>query len=112
MRLRGLDGAKRSAASVHASIQNWARHLPRALHKKATPQIGAWRRHLKVHGRAHSIVAACFIAVLLQSPGEAGAAANDAVNGDWPTSAHDPQGTRYSPLDQVGTRNVGSLKLA
>ena len=67
---------------------------------------------MKVHGRAHSIVAACFIAVLLQSPREAGAAANDAVSGDWPTSAHDPQGTRYSPLDQVGTRNVGSLKLA
>ena len=67
---------------------------------------------MKVHGRAHSIVAACFIAVLLQSPREAGAAANDAGSGDWPTSAHDLQGTRYSPLDQVGTRNVGSLKLA
>jgi len=28
------------------------------------------------------------------------------------TSAHDLQGTRYSPLDQVGARGVGSLKLA
>src|SRR5690242_17821416 len=31
---------------------------------------------------------------------------------DWPTAAHDPQGTRFSPLDQLNAGNVASLKLA
>jgi len=42
-----------------------------------------------------------------------GAAVADApAGGEWPTSAGDPQGTRFSPLDQITARNVGSLKLA
>jgi glucose dehydrogenase len=43
----------------------------------------------------------------------AGAAVADApASGEWPTSAGDPQGTRFSPLEQINSRNVGSLKLA
>src|SRR5438445_5482505 len=28
---------------------------------------------------------------------------------DWPTFGHDLAGTRYSPLNQIDTRNVGKL---
>src|SRR4051812_38987563 len=31
---------------------------------------------------------------------------------DWPMIGHDPGGTRYSPLRQINSRNVTSLKLA
>jgi len=32
--------------------------------------------------------------------------------GEWPSSARDPQNTRFSPLEQIGRGNVASLKLA
>ena len=35
-----------------------------------------------------------------------------APSGDWPVVGHDTQGTRFSPLDQIDARNVGTLKLA
>ncbi|HEV8209072.1 MAG TPA: methanol/ethanol family PQQ-dependent dehydrogenase [Vicinamibacterales bacterium] len=34
------------------------------------------------------------------------------MSGDWPTSAHDTQGTRFSPLEEINRRNVATLKLA
>jgi quinoprotein glucose dehydrogenase len=33
-----------------------------------------------------------------------------AQSGDWPSYGHDPGGTRYSPLTQIDTRNVGRLR--
>ena len=54
---------------------------------------------------------ASFVAALVQSTGQADAAVT-AVSGDWPTSAHDVQGTRFSPLEQISARNVTGLKLA
>jgi len=35
-----------------------------------------------------------------------------APSGDWPFVGHDTQGTRFSPLEQINARNVGTLKLA
>ena len=32
--------------------------------------------------------------------------------GDWPVYGHDPAGTRYSPLTQINTANVGHLQRA
>lgn len=32
--------------------------------------------------------------------------------GEWPLPGRDPQGTRYSPLDQINAANVGNLKVA
>jgi glucose dehydrogenase len=32
--------------------------------------------------------------------------------GDWPAYGRDPGGTRYSPLDQINTKNVGRLQRA
>jgi PQQ-dependent dehydrogenase (methanol/ethanol family) len=40
------------------------------------------------------------------------ATAASAADGDWPTAAHDPKATRFSPLDQLNAGNVASLKLA
>jgi PQQ-dependent dehydrogenase (methanol/ethanol family) len=40
------------------------------------------------------------------------ASAPSAADGEWPTSARDPQGTRFSALDQIKTTNVASLQLA
>ena len=34
------------------------------------------------------------------------------VQSDWPTFGHDPGASRYSPLKQINTRNVSSLRLA
>src|SRR6202034_796052 len=31
---------------------------------------------------------------------------------DWPMFNRDPAGTRYSPLTQINTKNVGKLQLA
>lgn len=31
---------------------------------------------------------------------------------DWPVYGHDPGGMRYSPIDQINTRNVGKLRRA
>ena len=31
---------------------------------------------------------------------------------DWPSYGHDPQATKYSPLDQINAKNVGQLKRA
>src|SRR6478735_5788714 len=39
-------------------------------------------------------------------------ASASASSGEWPTVAHDPQGTRFSPLDQINASNVRTLKLA
>src|SRR5579883_2463441 len=33
-----------------------------------------------------------------------------ATNGDWTLPGRTPQGTRYSPLNQITTQNVGNLK--
>ena len=45
-----------------------------------------------------------------------GPAVNEAVGkpgpGDWPLPGRDPQGTRYSPLDQINTSNAGKLQVA
>ena len=38
--------------------------------------------------------------------------ANSSDDGSWPMAAHDYAATRYSPLDQINTRNVQGLKLA
>jgi len=35
-----------------------------------------------------------------------------AAAGDWPIVSGDPQGTRFSPLEQINAGNVGTLKLA
>jgi quinoprotein glucose dehydrogenase len=35
-----------------------------------------------------------------------------AQSGDWPTYGHDPGGQRFSPLSQINTSNVESLKVA
>ena len=43
------------------------------------------------------------------SPSES---ATSAPSGEWPTVAHDTQGTRFSPLDQINASNVRELKLA
>ena len=32
--------------------------------------------------------------------------------GDWPSYNHDPASTRYSPLTQINTKNVATLKPA
>jgi len=32
--------------------------------------------------------------------------------GDWPAFGRDPGGTRYSPLDQINTKNVSTLQRA
>src|SRR4051794_19717563 len=32
--------------------------------------------------------------------------------GDWPAYGRDPGGTRYSPLDQINTKNVSTLQRA
>ncbi|MGZ5654143.1 MAG: outer membrane protein assembly factor BamB family protein, partial [Caldimonas sp.] len=48
---------------------------------------------------------------LAASPTPPAGAASAAV-GEWPVVGHDPQGTRFSPLDQINAGNVGSLKLA
>ena len=31
-------------------------------------------------------------------------------NGDWPVYNHDLAGTRYSPLTEINTKNVATLK--
>ena len=50
----------------------------------------------------------CASARLLRAPAPAVArAANE--GGDWPTYNRDLAGTRYSPLTQINTRNVGTL---
>jgi len=40
------------------------------------------------------------------------AASASAATGDWPVVGHDAQGTRFSPLDQITTANVATLKLS
>ncbi len=35
---------------------------------------------------------------------------NVASDGDWPRYARDLEGTRFSPLDQIDTKNVGQLE--
>ncbi len=40
------------------------------------------------------------------------AAAQQAVNADWPSYGNDPGGMRYSPLDQINRENVSKLKVA
>jgi PQQ-dependent dehydrogenase (methanol/ethanol family) len=68
---------------------------------------------LDSHRRGRAIAGLWALSALLASAlgGQAGAADVPRL-GDWPTSAHDPQGTRFSPLEQIGVRNVGSLRLA
>jgi quinoprotein glucose dehydrogenase len=39
-------------------------------------------------------------------------AASDEVPGDWPVFGYDQGGSRFSPLDQINTGNVGKLKVA
>ena len=46
------------------------------------------------------------------SASAASAPSGDSAPGDWPVAGHDPQGTRFSPLDQINASNVGKLKLA
>jgi len=62
--------------------------------------------HSRRFRAAWRAVAATFLALGAAARADAPAA------GDWPTSAGDPQGTRFSPLEQINARNVGSLKLA
>jgi glucose dehydrogenase len=42
----------------------------------------------------------------------AGACIAAPANGDWPTAAHDPANTRYSPLAEITPANVSGLQLA
>jgi PQQ-dependent dehydrogenase (methanol/ethanol family) len=62
-------------------------------------------------GRAIAELWALSASLALALGGQACAADAPRV-GDWPTSAHDPEGTRFSPIEQIGVRNVGSLRLA
>ena len=48
----------------------------------------------------------CFCACLLF------AANNDKARGEWPVYGHDPGGQRFSPLTQINSSNVKSLKMA
>ena len=31
---------------------------------------------------------------------------------DWPQYGHDPEGTRYTPLDQINRENIGYVEIA
>jgi len=46
------------------------------------------------------------------APSSSASSTASAPSGDWPVVGHDTQGTRFSPLDQIDARNVGTLKLA
>jgi PQQ-dependent dehydrogenase (methanol/ethanol family) len=64
-----------------------------------------------------SALALCCVDANAAAPAPSNSASSPAgtsatSSGEWPTVAHDPQGTRFSPLDQIDARNVGTLKLA
>jgi quinoprotein glucose dehydrogenase len=51
-------------------------------------------------------------AAVLPSPGVGQSDSLRADPTDWPSYAHDPHGTRYSPLTQINRSNVGKLQQA
>jgi len=69
-------------------------------------------RGCRVRTRArHASLVAQFVVALASAPlAHAQDLATDA--GNWPMSARDYAGTRFSPLDQINAGNVGELKLA
>ncbi|HVZ19943.1 MAG TPA: hypothetical protein VG871_02715, partial [Vicinamibacterales bacterium] len=57
------------------------------------------------------IVVACALAVSAAVVGAAGGGqAIKIADGDWPNYNRDLAATRYSPLKQINTSNVGALK--
>jgi glucose dehydrogenase len=71
------------------------------------------RRLRWLRARAACAFAAIFaICPLGASAASPPSAAASAPSGDWPVVGHDAQNTRFSPLDQITTANVASLKLS
>ncbi len=64
--------------------------------------------------RAVRVTVAPVVVVLLSAPGPAPAAQESErrAAADWPTYNRDLAGTRHSPLDQIDTRTVGTLREA
>ena len=60
--------------------------------------------HVQVMRYVRRLIAGVFL------PATAAMAASGA--GDWPTAAHDDAGTRFSPLAQITTANVATLRLS
>ncbi len=57
-------------------------------------------------------IAAMLCAVALMPGAQARTSGAEPDPADWPRYAHDLGGTRYSPLDQINTRNVDELDVA
>ena len=72
---------------------------------------------MNIHNLAETVVLAAFIwagGAAAQSPPPPTPATpvHTAPGEDWPSYGHDPEGTRFSPLDQINRGNVAQLKVA
>lgn len=89
--------------------QHHARNLRATL--GADVELLAWR--VRRLSRAVIRTAALSTLILLFWPGRGGQATKKSPLGrDWPSYAGPVESTKYSPLDQINGKNVGSLRIA
>ncbi len=107
----GFEGWALAPRLVAPAVLGLAFLIP-AIHR-ASPASRWW-----VGGPILAIVAVFAVSIVRESreyaslPGAAAIRSADTANGEWRAWGHDLSGRRYSPLNDINTGNVSSLKVA